>query len=317
MGTTASKAKTKTKEVEVPREDVVRQQIKTTYQAIDRGFLDLSSLLSEAYHNDYHVLWGFDRFEEYCNTELDVHYRKAMDLIGIWDKVKELDLPRSEVDALGWSKMRNIASVIDEKNQSDWLEKARTMSARDVSDAVKLVRRKADGGTSGDVPSVHVMKLVMSDAEASLILDAIEEAKRLCETDNSVVALGMICQDWGEIRGAMPQRATIEDHIRFLEKTYSVELSFKPKKKTKTQKAETEKIVAEAEDKAKAEAWEQSKPSSKANSDKERAPGKKKVKVFDPIDDLLSDMDGDEEEDEGDREDDLFGEEDLNDILDV
>lgn len=309
----ATKTKTRTSSVEISREDVVRQQIKNTYQAIDRGFLDLSSLLSEAYHNDYHVRWGFDRFEEYCNNELDVHYRKAMDLVGIWDKVKELDLPRSEVESLGWSKMRNIASVINEKNQADWLEKARTMSARDVADAVKVVRRKADNGvSSGEVPSVHVMKLVMSDAEASLILDAIDEAKRLCETDNSVVALGMICQDWSEIRGAIPQRATIEDHLRFLEKTYSVELSFKPKKKTKTQKAETEAIIEEAE------AAKKGKPLSDKKSKGKSASGKnKKEDLVDPIDDLLSGMDVEEEVDEDEDGDDLFGEEDLNELVDV
>jgi hypothetical protein len=68
----------------------------------------------------------------------------------------------------------------------------------------------------------------MSEAEASVITESIEEAKKLIEADNSVLALEMICQDWMEAKGKAPERTNLEDHIAYLQEAYGCVITWRP-----------------------------------------------------------------------------------------
>lgn len=250
---TTAKTKAKTGSAQVSkvkqsRQEVVRAEIKDKYAAIESGYVDLSKLLHEAYYKEYHIEWGYEDFRGYCGAELDVNYRKAMYLIEIWDKVKKFNLPVKDVEKLGWTKMKDIASVIDEKNAKEWMKKAKEMTSRDLTEAVKISRKKDTGDTT--VPSITTLTLRMSEAEANIILDAIDEAKKLCESDNAVVALGMICQDWSEQRSVEPNRSTLDDHISYLEGVFGVKMSYKAKGGKKAEDAAVEETLKEAEKKA-------------------------------------------------------------------
>lgn len=214
--------------VKQDRKSVVREEIIRAKQNIEEGYLDLSQLLSEAYHKEYYLEWGFDTFETYCKEELDVAYRKSMYLVDIWDKVKSLNLPKDKVAKLGWAKLKDLAAVLTSENSEEWLEKAEKMTSREVTEAVKIVRRKDTTGVS--VPVVTTMTFKMGESEANIITEAIEEAKRLCSSDNATVALEMICQDWLLEKGVAPQMANLDDHLHFLEASFGVDISYKPKK---------------------------------------------------------------------------------------
>lgn len=218
--------------VKEQRQVIVRDLILEAKKHIETGYIDLAKLLSEAYHREFYSSWGFNTFEEYCAAELDVQYRKAMYFVEIWDKVKSLNLPQGKVAKLGWTKMKDIAAVITAENAKEWMEKAEKMTSRELTEAVKIIRTKDTKGTA--VPVVTRMALVMSEAEATIILEAIEEAKKLCNSDNIVVALEMICQDWLSDKGVQPERTTLERQIEYLERTYGVHLSVtaQPKKKS-------------------------------------------------------------------------------------
>ena len=221
----STSGKVKQSSVKLTTSEQCREAILVARDRVDSGYMDLSKLLHQAYYKEFYVEWGHEDFRSYCDAELGTDYRKAMYLVDIWDKVRKLNLPLKEVEAIGWSKMKEVAAVIDEKNAKEWLTKAKEMSARDLQEAVRLVR-KSDGTLGDTVPKITTMSLKMSESEAGIILDAIEEAKKLCENDNPVVALGMICQDWSESQGQAPKRASLEDHIKFLERVYGVKLSY-------------------------------------------------------------------------------------------
>lgn len=224
---------------QVPRAEVVRQAILEAHKAIEENYLAMAQLLSEAYHKDFYAEWGFKDFREYVETELDVHYRKAMYLVDIWDKVKQLGLSKAKVAKLGWTKMKDIASVVTAENQKEWLEKAEKMNSRELTEAVK-VSRSADTSQAGPVPTITTMTFRLSEAEANIVTEALEEAKKLTETENVVVALEMICQDWLEAKGISPSRTNLEDRIKFMEAAYGVEITWKAKS------AETPEAAAEA-----------------------------------------------------------------------
>jgi hypothetical protein len=181
-----------------------------------------------------------------------------MYFVDIWDKVKEFNLDQKQVIGLGWTKMKDICSVMTKRNAAGWLKKAEQMTSRELAEAVKIVRRKDTKGGK-DLPTITTMTLRMSESEANIITDAIEEAKKLTESDNAVVALEMICQDWAESQGATPARTSLEDRVSFIESTYGVKVKVtgKPKvevkeeKKTTTAKDTKTKTKAKASGKAK------------------------------------------------------------------
>jgi len=242
---TGAAAKSKIKQV---RHEVVHEEIAVAERAIEENYVELAKLLYEAYHQDHYVKWGYDDFKDYCDAELSTNYRKAMYLIDIWDKIKRLKLSPARVAKIGWTKMKDIASVIDEKNAKEWLDKAGKMSTREVTDAVKTVRKDSSG--SPEVPTTTTLKIVMGETEAAVVLEAIEEAKALTESDSTALALEMIASDWMEEKGGLPTKTPIESHVAYLEKAYGVKITVKKGKKKSKAKADADKVEKAAEKKA-------------------------------------------------------------------
>jgi hypothetical protein len=118
------------------------------------------------------------------------------------------------------------------------------MSSRELTEAVKLMKKTGKRGEIPDVPSTLKLTLTMGESEHKIIMEAIDAAKKLCNSDNVPLALEMICQDWLAEKGAKPEATHLEDHIRYLETVFPVKLSAKiverPKKKEKEKEAERE-----------------------------------------------------------------------------
>lgn len=220
-------------------DEEVREQLKEIVTQVEESYIDLARLLAETYHKEFYLAWGFDTFEKYCEEELDFQYRKAMYFVEIWDKTKSLNIPKSKLTKLGWTKLKDLVTVMDEENAKEWIEKASDMTTREVTDAVKITKR-ADPTANAVVPSITTMTLRMGESEANIILEAIEEAKRICESDNAIVALEMICQDWMVEKGVGSQRRSIHDHVRYLEQTYGVSINVGSKKSSKKKEVEDE-----------------------------------------------------------------------------
>jgi len=213
--------------VKLVRDVVVREKLLDAKRAIDDNYIDLSKLLYEAYHKDFAAKWGFEDFREYCAEEIEMDYRKAMYLVDIWDKVKGLNLSPVKVAELGWTKMKDIAAVINEKNATELLEKAEKMTSRELTEAVKVMRKTDSSGAV--LPTITTISLKCSDAESKAILDALEEAKKLCAVNNDTMAFEMICQEWLDDKGVTPVRRSLDDTITYLQGVYDVDISYKAK----------------------------------------------------------------------------------------
>jgi len=228
---TTTKAKTKTaaqgtgqmrKSDQKHRAEIVRAEIHEVNRQVEAEYLTLAQLLNEAYHREYFIEWGFEDWRSYTEDELGVQYRKAMYFVDVWDVVKKLNLPTAQVEKLGWTKMKDLTRVMTEKNAKDWLEKAKKMTTREITEEVRDTRKRETGKATG--PETIKLSLIMGEDEGNIILDAIAESKKLCDSENEVVALGLVCQDWLEMKGAEPKRATLEAHCRLLKKVYGVDV---------------------------------------------------------------------------------------------
>ena len=238
--------------VAASREKIVREKLAEVKDGIETGYLDLSELLSEAYHKEFHLVWGFETFEKYCQAELDMAYRRAMYLVDIWDKVKSLDLPRTRVAKLGWSKMKEVAAVVTKKNAEALLKKAENMTVKELKEHTRTMRRTDFGGKGGTRgPETKAWSFRLGESESKVVEDAITEAKKMMETDSVGVAIEGICSEWLTYKGGHPEAAALEDFISYLERMYPVKISFKaaPKKKSNGKGEEASEVLEEVEGK--------------------------------------------------------------------
>lgn len=218
---TKTKAKAETKQT---RDVVVREEIKKLDQTVESSHIELAKLLHEAYHNQFYLNWGFnddkDGFAAWAEADLSMNYRKVMYLITIWDKVHDLGLDVATVEAIGWSKMKEIVPLVETKKDANvWMKRADKMSFRDLLVEVKKEREK-QGTSRGS--SLTKFTFSASDDEAKSILDALEQSKRVLETTNDTTALEYICQEWLATVGATPEHMTLDTMVSFIEKTFEV-----------------------------------------------------------------------------------------------
>ena len=218
---TAAKSKRRTRDV------VVHDQIIKLDASIDTGHLEMAKLLHEAYHGQFHLNWGYtddlSGFQGFVDAELNTNYRKVMYLVNIWDKVHDLGLDIETVEAIGWSKMKEIAPLMEKKKDANkWMKKAANLSFRDLAGEVKTEREKQGKARTN---SSTKFTFVADSDEATAINDAINAAKAVCETKNDTTALEYICQEWLATVGATPEHMDLDKMLSFIEKTFEVKVN--------------------------------------------------------------------------------------------
>lgn len=223
MAKLKTKVKSKTKVVAVSksaskRSDLVRRYLKEAKAAVETGYVKMCKLTNEAYKKEYYKSWKFNSFEDYCKIELDMEYRKAMFFVHIADKMEELSIPDARAEIVGWSKLKEIIKVATPKNLEKWLTKAEKSNLLEIEEAVRITKRKDSGDK--DVPHTTTMKFKMGEDVAGIVTDALSEAKTLLDTEDTIQALQMICMDWLENKGKIPQRTSKEDMIKFIDDIY-------------------------------------------------------------------------------------------------
>ncbi len=222
-----------------PRQKVVRDRLMELNKGIDSGYLEFAELLSEACHRDYHEDWGHGSFKEYCEAELDIDFkRKAYYLMKIWDAVKSLGLPKAEITKLGWAKMKDLSAVLTKENAKELLAEAKKISSRELTERVKIMRKTGSRGNLPPAPVTTKLSLTLGESEHAIIMEALNEAKKLGNTEDLAVAFEMICQDWLAEKGVKPEVTHLEDHIEYLEKVYPVKITFKTVQKKKEKAVE-------------------------------------------------------------------------------
>lgn len=113
----------------------IRKRAKLLSKELDTGYMELAKILYDVYdcpvdgdpkNPSVLTLWGFPSFQNYVETELGLHYKKAQRLLRIWYvleiMLKDIDLKtRERLVALGSTKMRELARVLTLENVQQWL----------------------------------------------------------------------------------------------------------------------------------------------------------------------------------------------------
>ncbi len=216
------KSELKQKEQPVNRAGEVREELLNVYGEIGKLNANLSKLLHEAYKNEYYIEWGHDSFKDYVEDEIGLKYSYVTKLLAMVEKINKYKIPWEQVEKIGVSKMKTIASVMDDGNKKELLKKAGEISLTKLNDVVKKYKSTFDV-TEAD--KVITLSVKLDEDQAGIIMSAIEKAKELRETDSISIALEHIAYEWvmqNEEEGA--KSVALEDVIAWAEKVYGVKL---------------------------------------------------------------------------------------------
>ena len=165
----------------------VRRRARQLSKALDTGYLELAEILYHVYitpvNNDpsqgpLWTGWGYSSFGDYADQELGLARRKAERLRQIWFHVEErlgsqLDRDlKKRLYAVGWSKLREIASLLIPENTEKWLHLAENGSHAQVAAAAKQVRKRVDEARERKLA-------IRENPDGGLTMDGFEEEEAL------------------------------------------------------------------------------------------------------------------------------------------
>lgn len=200
--------------------DAVRAKALSLRGNMNRTAIELAEVLHVVYHKEQWREFGYASFEKYTESELDVGYRSAMTSVNIIAKMKEHGISMKEGKKLGWGKMRELLPHMTSKNVDALLDLAAGQSVRGIK--AKLVEEGAI--TIPDTVETHKFTVDCSSSEASIILDAIDEAKKRLNTESTSSALEYITQEWAMANEGDTSQTSLQSIIKFCKRNYGVTL---------------------------------------------------------------------------------------------
>ena len=84
-----------------------------------------------------HWFGPYSSFRELIETEFDLEYRRAMYWVSTYNHLVESKIPFSKVAGIGWTKLKEIAKVIDEDNVDAWVKLAKEQPTATLIATVK------------------------------------------------------------------------------------------------------------------------------------------------------------------------------------
>jgi hypothetical protein len=92
------------------------KQVPELLENVDQTYFKLGGVLSVIQSNDWHKAEGFESFKAMVETKFGIAYRKTMYLVQIYNSLVEKKIQWSVVSPLGWSKLKELTSVITPEN---------------------------------------------------------------------------------------------------------------------------------------------------------------------------------------------------------
>ena len=136
------------------------EEARTLIKGIETDYIILGKHLWDLYdipvdnnpaNKPAYSLFGYAKFEEFCDKELGLHYRKAYTFrliyYRLYIELKDMDPQlRDRIIALGWTKVRGVSRVLTLANAVSWIEYAEKHTAsaieKKASEHIEEARKK-------------------------------------------------------------------------------------------------------------------------------------------------------------------------------
>lgn len=146
-------------------------------------------------------------FKAFCEEVLDFSYRKAKYFSNIYYQFNKLGIAGNKVAEIGWTKAMKIAEAasmgdtdenalaITKADATKLIALAKKSTVDELDDHIKTQYRKPNTVTTEKFKKIP---FALPDARASIILNHIESAKEMFETESRDEAIARIIEDWAD-----------------------------------------------------------------------------------------------------------------------
>lgn len=220
---------TKVYDITIP----VRERILDTRKRIEADFIYFAEDLYEIWESSIYMHWNYDSFRAYVEDELHIKYRRARYFVAIAQSVHTLGLNWSDIESIGWTKARILLPFL--KKGTDlgddfWLEYAEEHSVSELQTEIQKIKTAIPETTSEVVePEVELATYTFKAdaAQAQLLNDTLEHAKRMFDVNSNIEALESILYDWQMRVGTQIEALDVNSIIDWVTETYNIELEVK------------------------------------------------------------------------------------------
>jgi hypothetical protein len=184
----------------------LRKEILHLKDSIDKARWRMAEMFFQVHDESIFYRWGYTSWEQYVDSEIGMTVRTAQYLTAMYSWfVVEIGSQMSDeareamiggVRELGWTKARCLVGVAGVDDVSDWIKKAKDMSCDDLTVATKKVLTERQGGDPGEVETMKSFSCRVAEEQLTIIVQALETAGIVLESDKRGHALSMICQDY-------------------------------------------------------------------------------------------------------------------------
>ncbi len=172
--------------------------VKSLSEDIEFSYFKVGGILNRINEEGWYTEDGFAKFSEFVESTFGIKRTKAMYLINIYNGLLTSGVMWEDVKDVGWSKLKEIVSVLTKKNVKAWVKRANEMTVLQLNAYVKQHKQGDDAGTADDsgVPKVSSMTFKMHDDQKETVIEALDKAKDESKTEHNNVALEAICMDY-------------------------------------------------------------------------------------------------------------------------
>jgi hypothetical protein len=192
--------------------DQLRRAAVKARDGVERCYWALSEAMHRIHDGGLFQAWGFERFGDYVERDLDFEMGKANYLVRLWDWRQRLPTDvQAQLDRVGCSKARLIATVATGANAADWLQR---IEGRTVKEIVALVKgaNASEAARLDSLPTeqaiteeegkpaiqqkAEIVKLALYRAPKDTFDRATGKAMDIAGTDSLSHAVDLICTEF-------------------------------------------------------------------------------------------------------------------------
>ena len=187
----------------------------------------LGGVLAHLKANGWHKAYG--SFKAFVEAEHAIPYRKATHWMAVYRDLAQSRVAWEKVQTVGWSKLKEIASVVTPDNVDEWVKIALENTTRRLVEIVadhkkagaqQAIARQSNEQNTADV--VTRMTFRVHSGQKGAIQGAIEKAKTQAGTPIAAVALEQICANYlsGATFNHEAKALGLEACLRIIEEAY-------------------------------------------------------------------------------------------------
>jgi hypothetical protein len=158
---------------------------------IEINYFKLGGVLHKI--NDNSWFEGFASFDDFVQEKYGFQGRKARYLISIYDNLVTKQIPWEKVSHLGWTKLKDLATILTPENVDEWVAKAEKVTVLELQALLKAGTPEGTEKTAKTTDDVVKMTFKFKPDQSDIVTQALAKAKGELHTEFDTVAMENIC----------------------------------------------------------------------------------------------------------------------------